>query len=550
VKSIFRKGLLLIAAPVLFQVIFLGILLWIERESSDAERWALHTRVVISQAETAMRGLVQEANRMRGLVITGSPVFAPDPGRSQVAAGIGELRRLVRDNPPQVARVDALRADAEALESWIAEVEALVRAGRASEAAERVRELRGEHLLAAAQAKMDEILGDEKRLDQERVARLEANRRIRTWLLLGAAVGAAVTAALLAWAFARGISSRLEIVTANARRLAGDEPLTLLRGGHAENAEDAVSAEDDEIAQLDATLHQTAQRLAEAAAVERRYKAELEQRAAELAHANEDLLYKTREVETFVYSVSHDLRSPLVNLQGFSRELERSCADLRRAFGLAPLSADLRHRFDAIDRDMLESVRYIQTAVLRSGNIIDALLRLSRAGRVEYRWQQVDVTLVVRRVVDAMRVSVEQKGAVVTAGELPSAWGDPTALEQVFGNLLSNAVNYLDPARPGRIEIGGEPGPGSAVTYWVRDNGLGIPAAYRDKLFVAFQRLHGNVAPGEGIGLAFVRRVIERHGGKIRVESEDGAGTTFLLTLPGAGDSRIPAEVLGDETFI
>ena len=255
-------------------------------------------------------------------------------------------------------------------------------------------------------------------------------------------------------------------------------------------------------------------------------------------------------METFVYSVSHDLRSPLVNLQGFSRELEHSCDDLRRAFDQASLPEDLRRRLDNIDGDMMESVRYIQTAVLRSGNIIDALLRLSRAGRVEYQREEVDVALIVRRVVDAMRSSLEQKGAVVATTALPAAWGDPTALEQVFGNLLSNAVNYLDPARPGRIEIGGERGPGSAVTYWVRDNGLGIPAAYRDKLFVAFQRLHGNIAPGEGIGLALVRRVIERHGGKIRVESEEGVGTNFILTLPDAGDARIPFEVLGDETFV
>ena len=398
-KTIFRKGLVLIAAPVLFQVIFLGILLWIERENATAERWAL----------------------------------------------------------------------------------------------------------------------------------------------LGAAVAAAVTACLLAWAFARGISSRLEIVTANARRLAGrltgDEELTPLQGG------------EDEIAELDVTIHQTAERLAAVAAAERRYKTELESRAAELAQTNQDLIYKTREVETFVYSVSHDLRSPLVNLQGFSRELERSCADLRHALDQTALSTELRRRLDSIDRDMIESVRYIQTAVLRSGNIIDALLRLSRAGRVEYRWQQVDVTLVVRRVVDAMRGSLEQKRALVTAGELPACWGDPTALEQVFGNLLSNAVNYLDPARPGRIEIGGESGPGSAVTYWVRDNGLGIPVSYRDKLFVAFQRLHGDVAPGEGIGLALVRRVVERHGGKIRVDSQEEVGTNFILTLPGAGGGRIPAEVAGDATF-
>ena len=537
-KTIFRKGLVLIAAPVVFQVIFLGILLWAERENAEAERWALHTRVVISQAETSMRRLVQESDRMRGLVITGSPVFAPDPDQGKAAAGIGELRRLVSDNPPQEKRSGALQANAIELETWIAGVEALVRSGRTGEAAERVRELRGERLLAAAEEKLGEVLGEEQRLDQERLARLERNRRTRFWLLLGAAVAAAVTAGFLAWAFVRGISSRLGVVTANARRLAGNQALTPLQGG------------DDEIAELDATVHQTAERLVAAAAAEQRYKTELERHATELAHTNEDLQYKTREVETFVYSVSHDLRSPLVNLQGFSRELERSCADLRRAFDQAPLSPDLRRRLDTVDRDMMESVRYIQIAVLRSGNIIDALLRLSRAGRVEYRWQQVDMTLVVRRVVDAMRGSLEQKGALATAGELPACWGDPTALEQVFGNLLSNAVNYLDPARPGRIEIGGESGPESAVTYWVRDNGLGIPALYRDKLFVAFQRLHGDVAPGEGIGLALVRRVVERHGGTIRVESEEGVGSKFILTLPGAGDSRIPAEIAGDETFV
>ena len=182
---------------------------------------------------------------------------------------------------------------------------------------------------------------------------------------------------------------------------------------------------------------------------------------------------------------------------------------------------------------MAESVRFIQTAVSRSANIIEALLRLSRAGRVEYLWQRVNVDQVVHRVVDAIRGTSLQKGVRVTVGELPPAWGDPTAVEQIFGNLLSNALNYLDPGRPGQIEIGSRPGEAGATTYWVKDNGLGIPEAYLGKLFVAFQRLHGNVAPGEGIGLALVRRVVERHSGRIWAESEEGAGTTFFLTLPG-----------------
>jgi signal transduction histidine kinase len=141
---------------------------------------------------------------------------------------------------------------------------------------------------------------------------------------------------------------------------------------------------------------------------------------------------------------------------------------------------------------------------------------------------------VVRRIVDAMRTTVEQKGAEVTIGDLPPAWGDPTALDQVFANLIGNALHYLDPERPGRIGIGARPpaAPGAPITYWVHDNGLGIAEPHQAKLFVAFQRLHGDVAPGEGIGLALTRRIIERHGGKIWVESREGAGSTFLLTLP------------------
>jgi signal transduction histidine kinase len=143
----------------------------------------------------------------------------------------------------------------------------------------------------------------------------------------------------------------------------------------------------------------------------------------------------------------------------------------------------------------------------------------------------VDVGAVARRVADSLRRTAAQKKAEVVVGELPPAWGDPDAVEQVFANLLANALDYLDPARPGRVEIGGTPG-GPVNTYSVRDNGVGIPAAYLPKLFQAFQRLHPDKTPGEGIGLAIVRRVLERLGGTIAVESAVGTGTTFSFTLP------------------
>ena len=136
---------------------------------------------------------------------------------------------------------------------------------------------------------------------------------------------------------------------------------------------------------------------------------------------------------------------------------------------------------------------------------------------------------------DSLRLSIERSGADVSVGRLPSARGDATAVGQVFGNLVANALNYLRPDRPGRIEIGGE-GAGPESHYWVRDNGVGIPEAAREKLFQVFQRFHPDLAPGDGMGLATVKRIVERHGGTVRVDSAEGVGTTFHVSLP-AGDA-------------
>jgi PAS domain S-box-containing protein len=278
----------------------------------------------------------------------------------------------------------------------------------------------------------------------------------------------------------------------------------------------------------------------------RQLNAELEQRVAartaELADANRDLTQKNQENEMFVYSVSHDLRAPLVNLQGFSRELEVSCREMRRLLDADSVPAPVRKRGLALlDEDMAESLRFIQTGVLRLGRIIDALLHLSRVGRVEYQWQEVDIADMTARVIASLRGTIDERGATVTAGPLPPARGDATALEQVFANLIGNALKYLDPRRPGVIEVGAaRPGPDGLQTYYVRDNGLGIPEAYHAKVFQAFQRAHPEVAAGEGMGLAIVRRIVERHNGKVWVESRPGEGSTFYVALPTArGDGPV-----------
>jgi PAS domain S-box-containing protein len=272
----------------------------------------------------------------------------------------------------------------------------------------------------------------------------------------------------------------------------------------------------------------------------RRLNEDLEQRVlertAELADSNRQLSEKNRENETFVYSVSHDLRSPLVNLEGFSKELGLSCYDLSKVLAESELPAGVRERVgNLVENDIAESVRYIQTAVARLSAIIDALLRLSRVGRVVYQPQAVDVNRVVARVLEAMRLTIQSREAEVTVHDLPPALADPTAVEQVFANLIGNALNYLDQRRAGMIEVGSGAGaPPGMRLYFVRDNGLGIPAAYVPKIFQAFQRLHPDRAEGEGMGLAIVRRIVERHGGKVWLESAAGAGSTFSFTLPTA----------------
>ncbi|HEX7086797.1 MAG TPA: ATP-binding protein [Vicinamibacterales bacterium] len=270
---------------------------------------------------------------------------------------------------------------------------------------------------------------------------------------------------------------------------------------------------------------------------------QLEHHASELAALNEDLTQKTEENELFVYSVSHDLRSPLVNLEGFSRELESVSSSLRALLGAPGVPADVRAEGERLlDEDMREAVHFIRAAVGRLGRIIEGLLKLSRAGRVQYRSDPVDAGAVVARVVEGMHATIAERGAQVSVGPLGAVRADATALEQVFGNLLDNALKYAAPGRTPSIAIGeaDPPSPAERV-FVVRDNGLGVPEAYRETIFHPLQRVHADVAAGEGLGLAIARRLIERQHGRIWLESEDGRGTAFFIALPRAAEGEAAA---------
>jgi len=261
---------------------------------------------------------------------------------------------------------------------------------------------------------------------------------------------------------------------------------------------------------------------------------------------SKSLASRSYENEAFIYSVSHDMRSPLLNLHGFTKELRTALGEIRDTVQSLEMSEEKKNlMLSRFDRDIPKSLRYITAAVDRLSTIIDALLKLSRAGRVHYHWQMVEVETVVQRVVEALQNSITEKQAIVTAQKLPPVYGDPNAIEQIFANLIGNAVKYLDPARPGQIEVSviWDQSTPEEFTFAVRDNGRGFSERFLPKVFLPFQRHHSSITSGEGMGLALVYRMVERHHGTIWAESKEGEGTVFYLKLL----SGAPAQPLTNE---
>jgi signal transduction histidine kinase len=524
--TILRKGLLVLALPLLYQAVFIGLLLKGQHDLNGAQYWAIHTKRVIGTADHLFLLLVTQHSNLRAYILTGNPVFEDDMKSTQknLRGALQNLRALIKDNPSQEKSLDHIASLAQSQLEFQDQVIEEVRNSERDKAVSAVKTLKGKELMDELENEIDSFRANEEKLDAARLEKLHNSSAQQTWLLVGGMAVNLIVGAMAATMFSREIGDRILAVAENTRRIARGDKLPPILDGT------------DEIHDLDAQFHLMSDAMDRARFKERVYQQTLERRASELTRANRDLSHKTQEIEMFVYSVSHDLRSPLVNLQGFSRELGTARLELQNILA-SNLSDEGRNAAKAlIDRDMAESVHYIQTAVTRLSGIIDALLRLSRAGRVEYRPKLVELPLVISRIVEAMRVTIAERQAVITVLDLAPVWADPTAVEQIFANLIGNAVNYLDASRPGRIEIGMTEREvddlEKPLIYYVKDNGLGIADAYLPKVFAVFQRLHGSVAPGEGVGLALVRRMVERHGGKVWVESAEGAGSTFFVAFP------------------
>lgn len=262
-----------------------------------------------------------------------------------------------------------------------------------------------------------------------------------------------------------------------------------------------------------------------------------------------ELRQKNKELEGIVYVASHDLRSPLVNIQGFGRKLEKACSELQGMLNEADVPAPLHEgAAPLLEKTIPRALGFIKNSVDKMDTLLSGLLRLSRLGRAALTIENVRVPDVVQGALSAMAYQLQDAGAEVTVGELPDCRGDVVQISQVFTNLLDNAVKYRDPDRPLKITVSGGIEEGRAI-YRVEDSGIGIAAAHQEKIWEIFHRLNpsGSI-PGEGMGLAVVRRVVDRNEGSVRVESEPGRGSTFIISLlPATGARLIPGNLNNKE---
>jgi len=441
----------------------------------DAQFWLSHTLEVIDDTQQLVAQVRTAESAARGYILTSSPAFEQQyvAANAQVAASIDEIQRLTGDNPSQQRRIVDLRfrinAKMTVLDAGIA-----VRRGHPTGLLDPaalgavVRDTPDR--IESVQAAIREIQGEEQRLLAIRTADA-TNAKRQAWISFSIAF----------------ILSFLLLVAAFELLMRADRDRETL-------AERAI-----EIESLNAAL--------------RAANTDLEDRVAQRTR---ELAISNQELEAFSYSVSHDLRAPLRTIDGFSLALLEDFADKLNEEG----------------RDYIARVR---SGVQRMGTLIDALLQLSRVTRTDLQTERVDLTSLATLVFNELHAADPTRQVTFAAQPGIVVQGDGRLLRIALENLIGNAFKFTSRTPDARIEFGTRPGTGDhagQTVYFIRDNGAGFDMQYVDRLFTAFQRLHGDRDfKGSGIGLATVSRIIRRHHGTIGAEGTPGQGATFYFHL-------------------
>ena len=458
---------------------------WLVIDSRSENVLIQHTLEVQNRLYALLLDLRRAESAQRGYILTSEKAYLEDFRQSFIPmqGQIPSLRGLISDNPAQVrslAEIETLTMEkANELEQTVQ----LFDSGNREAAQELIRAGLGRRLMESIRGKIDVMLTEERQLF---AAHSEDSRATALYLLLATLAGALMIAVL-------AVLSVLSVRRSNVQR---DAAQHLLQDTNA-NLEEIVA-----------------------------------ERTTDLREANE-------EIQRFAYIVSHDLRSPLVNIMGFTSELEALRGDifdkldaLRAHAALVDEAPDPAAAADeALGRDFDEALGFIKTSIAKMDRLINAILRLSREGRREFHPQPVDMAGLIRSISDSLNHQMTEAGASIAVGTLPSVNSDSLALEQVFSNLIDNALKYSKKDEPVSIEVAGRATPAQMI-YEVSDNGRGIDPKDHQRIFELFRRSGTQDRPGEGIGLAHVRALVRRLGGSLTVKSELGRGSTFTVALP------------------
>ncbi len=264
---------------------------------------------------------------------------------------------------------------------------------------------------------------------------------------------------------------------------------------------------------------------------------ELQNASDDLAVKNEELIEINKELEDFTYIVSHDIRSPLINLRGFSDEIKMSADKIKEkvSSGGTRVPESVRNEVNQlVDVEIGESIDYINRAVKSLDGMTSAILEFSRIGKIVLKFEEIDSKRLVEDVLSRYSHQIKSKNITIRIGAMPDIVSDEISLREVFSNIIDNAIKYMPEDRSGRIEISGKiVNDSNNAIFSIRDNGNGIAPEAKKKVFQILRRATLNQKiPGHGMGMPFVKAIIKKLHGRIWFKSTPGKGVTFYFTIP------------------
>lgn len=480
--------ILLFAAGLLVLTVISAGSVYLVNKARDDSRWLVHTLEVENQLNALLLEIRRAESGVRGYLLTQGDNFKTehDKAVAAIVPALDRVTRLTGDNPAQREDIEKLSAAIEIRLGQFSQEMDFARQGQIDKATSLMNEAAAADTTAAIGSLASAMIQEEERLFRLRTANADRSQTFAA-SMTGIGSGLVVLLALISiWLVRRSARAR-------------DDAEARLRDGNLN---------------LEVTI---------------------DERTADLREAND-------EIQRFAYIVSHDLRSPLVNIMGFTSELEELGRDIfRRIGGLTGVPAGgppvdvadipLDGPDKQLSADFSEALSFIKSSIARMDRLISAILDLTREGRREFQPEKIDTRDFVETIVSTLAHQSAEAQAEIHVEPLPNIVSDRLALEQIFSNLIDNAIKYLRSGVPGEIRIRGRTKLGYAI-FEISDNGRGIDPKDHQRIFDLFRRAGTQDKPGQGIGLAHVRALVRRLGGTMSVSSELNAGSTFTITLP------------------